>query len=412
MRILVNDHVGHPHQAQLSRALARRDHDVLHTYTTRLQTPRGGLSWRNDDPPNFAIIGINLSMPFDRYGLIKRFAQEKELGRALAFQAQKFQPDVVISANTPLEAQESLLSAARKVEAKFVFWLQDLLGIGIKNNLKKKIPLIGDAIGNYFIHLERSIMADSDAIVTITEDFIPILVRGGIPSAKIHVINNWAPLEEMPCHEKSNSWSRRHGLDKSFCFLYSGTLGLKHNPALLVELSQTFKKREHIKIVVISEGLGAEYIRDKKIALRLDNLILLPFQPFEELPLVLASADILIAILERDAGVFSVPSKVMTYLCTQRPLLLSIPAENLAARIVNNSRAGIVVPPADISGFMQASEMLAGDAELRNTLAENGYRHALSEFSIQKITDRFEEIIGNLKSPVGHHRVIQNISPL
>jgi len=31
MRILINDHAGHPFQVQLSRSLAAREHRVLHT---------------------------------------------------------------------------------------------------------------------------------------------------------------------------------------------------------------------------------------------------------------------------------------------------------------------------------------------------------------------------------------------
>ena len=43
------------------------------------------------------------------------------------------------------------------------------------------------------------------------------------------------------------------------------------------------------------------------------SLRFMGFQPFEALPDVLGSADVLVAILEADAGVFSVPSKVLSY---------------------------------------------------------------------------------------------------
>ena len=66
--------------------------------------------------------------------------------------------------------------------------------------------------------------------------------------------------------------------------------------------------------------------------------MLLPFQPYEVLPEVLASADVLLAILEPEAGVFSVPSKVLSYHCAGRPILAAIPAENLAARIIERAR--------------------------------------------------------------------------
>ena len=55
--------------------------------------------------------------------------------------------------------------------------------------------------------------------------------------------------------------------------------------------------------------------------------MLLPYQPFGRLSEVLASADVLVALLESDAGAYSVPSKVLTYLAAGRPILGAIPAE-------------------------------------------------------------------------------------
>ena len=46
MRILINDHAGHPFQVQLSRKLAERGHKVLHTYCASVQQPRGALQKR------------------------------------------------------------------------------------------------------------------------------------------------------------------------------------------------------------------------------------------------------------------------------------------------------------------------------------------------------------------------------
>ena len=392
MKILVNDHAGHPFQVQLSRSLARRGHSVLHTFTAQLQTPRGALIVKEGDPPGLEIRGIRLKQPFDRYGLFTRYSQEKELGNKLVQTCIEYKPDVVLSANTPLGAQRALLNICKRNQVKFVFWLQDLLGVGIRNNLRKRVPFLGSLIGAFFIRMEESLLARSDAVVVITEDFVPIVARAGVPDEKIHIIYNWAPLEDMPRHDKENHWSLKYGLSEKFCFLYSGTLGMKHNPELLVQLAKKFSATDDTQVVVITEGLGADYLRSRKTSLGLRNLVLLPFQPFEELPMVIATADVLVAILEPDAGVFAVPSKVLTYLCAQRPLLLALPPENLAARIVMEAEAGIVTPPTNMSGFLKAAERLRNDERLRARLAANGWRYAMKTFDIEKITDRFEAI--------------------
>lgn len=83
MRILINDYAGHPFQVQFSRALAGRGHEVLHTFCSSVQTPWGALARRPNDPSCFKVVSIALSRPFNKYGLIERFFQEKELGKLI-----------------------------------------------------------------------------------------------------------------------------------------------------------------------------------------------------------------------------------------------------------------------------------------------------------------------------------------
>jgi colanic acid biosynthesis glycosyl transferase WcaI len=125
-------------------------------------------------------------------------------------------------------------------------------------------------------------------------------------------------------------------------------------------------------------------------------LLLLPFQPFYELPQVQATADVLVAILEPDAGVFAVPSKVLTYMCAKRPLLLAVPPENLAARIVKDAGAGVVVGPADPKAFIEGAHRLMKDQQLIASMSNRGRMYAETHFDIEKITDRFEAILTSI----------------
>jgi glycosyltransferase involved in cell wall biosynthesis len=83
----------------------------------------------------------------------------------------------------------------------------------------------------------------------------------------------------------------------------------------------------------------------------------------------------------------------MTYLCARKPLLLAVPQENLAAQIVLENEAGIVVSPKDETGFINAAIKLMTHKDLRNRYAVNGRDYALKTFNIDKIADKFEAII-------------------
>jgi glycosyltransferase involved in cell wall biosynthesis len=168
---------------------------------------------------------------------------------------------------------------------------------------------------------------------------------------------------------------------------------MKHNPTLLLELARMLDRDSSGELVVVSEGAGVKWLAEQAAREELGSLRCLGFQSFEELPDVLGSADALVAILEADAGVFSVPSKVLSYLCAGRPVLLAVPKENLAAKIVVECGAGPVVEPADIRGFCAEAKHLIDSPQLRERHGRAARHYAETHFDIRHIGDRFEAIL-------------------
>lgn len=217
--------------------------------------------------------------------------------------------------------------------------------------------------------------------------------KWGVDRARTHVIENWAPIEQLPVMPRHNPWSEHHDLNDKFCILYAGTLGLKHNPELIIRLAESMRKAPHVRIIVAGEGSGIPWLKQMQEEKQLDNLKIIPFQPFNVLPQALGAADMLVALLEPEGSKYCVPSKVLTYLCSARPLLLAVTPDNLSAQIVERNNAGIVVSPEDHEAFVQAAEKLVHDAEFRLQCGRNARRYAEASFKIEEITDRFEMLI-------------------
>ena len=390
MRILLHDYSGHAFLVQLARQLARDGHQVLHVHFPGFQTPKGVLTRQPDDPPGFETRGLSLPGEFAKYSYVKRLGQELAYGRLLARTILDWKPEIVFSANSTLDPQHHAWRAARRLGVPFVFWVQDINSVAISRILGRKLPLIGHLVGARYVALERKLLRGSARAIVITEDFVPILERWGLPRARIDVVENWAPREDLPPQPRDNPWARAHGLADKLVSLYSGTIGLKHDPGLLLAAAERFRDRPDIRVVVVSEGIGADWLRANGAGL--PNLVLLPFQDFATLPQVVATGDVLMAVLEPDAGIYSVPSKVLTYLCAGRPLLAAMPAENLASRILARENAGIVVPAGDRAGFVAAAERLAGDPALRAALGRNALAYADRSFDIGAVARRIAGI--------------------
>lgn len=391
MRVLVHDYVGHPFQIQLSRELARRGHQVRHVYSLSFGSPHGRLS--SDDALHLEVVGLDVGTTVDKTRLIRRFLQERRHGQLLVESAREFGADVIVSANAPLHAQARLLTHARREGLAFVYWLQDLYGVAVARILGSRLPLIGRIIGSHFVRREVDLLNKSDAVVLITEDFRAHIGAVGSDHERCVVIHNWAPLDEVPLRPRNNEWARENDLLGKRCLVYTGTLGFKHDPGLLLAAASEFRRLDDVRVVVVSEGPAAEWLEQEARARGLENLSVLPFQPFERMPEVMGTASVLVAILSADAGAFSVPSKVLTYLCAGRPLLLSVPAENLAARTVEGIHAGVIVEPGNTGAFIEAAaELLEGNHD--TGMARRGREFAERMFDIERIADRFELVVG------------------
>lgn len=388
--MVVHDFSGHPFQVQLARQLATRGIRSTHLFCPSFLTPKGNVDDASDDVP-FQSIGVALRKPFAKYSGPQRFLQELEYGWRLSREMRRLDPDVVVSANTPLLAALVFQVAMKAQRRPVVFWQQDVYSEAMGLHLAERFGFVGRLAGRFFLAVETWLVRSSQRVVVISDAFLDTLRTWKVDPDVVDVIENWAPLDELPVRQRPNQWSERHGVrDGDVVFLYAGTLGLKHEPSLLRDVAVAFADRDDVRVIVASEGVGAQVLADDPAA---DLMELLPFQPYEDLPDMLATADVLMVLLEAEAGGFSVPSKVLTYHCAGRATLGSMPAENLASMNIVRTGSGVVVPAGDANGFVAAAVELADDPERRAEMGRAARDYAERVFDIDAITDRFEVIL-------------------
>ncbi len=391
MRILVHDYSGHPFQVELSRALAAKGHEVTHSYCAAYVSGKGHLSAEPGESLSFEPIGESITI--DKMAFGKRLLQEARLGLELARQALRLKPNVSIMSNVPIPTLMIFAFVMMIYRKPWVLWHQDVQAIAIKS-------FAGDKLGKGFLVAakgielgERWCSRRAAAIVVIADSFVDVH-RQWKSADKVTVIPNWAPLDEIYPVERHNKWSGEQGLDDVKTIVYSGTLGLKHNPELLPGLArQVIDAGTPVQLVVVNEGPAVGVLEEE--AARLDvPLKRLPFQPYERLPEVLGSGDVLVVLLEKEAGAFSVPSKTLSYLCAGRPILGLMPAENLAAQLVSEVDGCVLPPVADSLPRAAAwvSKVLA-DSEDSARIGAQSRALAEEKFALEGCANRFEEIL-------------------
>ncbi len=329
---------------------------------------------------------------FAKYSFVKRMRQEVAYGRKAACSIIAKDPAVAVISNVPLLAHSVLARKLCRAGVPMVFWHQDIYSEAIATTARKRLPVVGRIVGWMAARVERKIARRSGAVVAISPTFVSRLTSWGVGD-RTTVIPNWAPIHELPVRRPCNEWSERMGLTGHPVVLYSGTLGLKHDPGVLALISEQLAvSHPDAKVVVISEGKGRDWLEAWRREHLADNLVLLDFQPYQDLPNVMASADVLVAILEPDASRFSVPSKVLTYLCASRAIVAVLPLDNSVAEILHDHGAGIVVEPAQRDCVAGVVARLFNEEAMCLAMGRAGRAYAERTFCPNRAADRFIEI--------------------
>src|SRR5690606_27804014 len=115
---------------------------------------------------------------------------------------------------------------------------------------------------------------------------------------------------------------------------------------------------------------------------------LLPAQPRERIPALLAASDVaLISLGMSIPG--AVPSKIYEAMASSLPILLI--ADGEAAKRVNAAACGIAVPPKQLDAACNAAIQLASDANSRETFGRNARAAAETTYSRTAIAAEFNQ---------------------
>jgi len=397
MKVVLHDFSGHPFQAELSRRLADKGHDVDHVSSVQYVSGKGHLSPQPGDSATLSFTAIDLHLPFHKYAPLARLRFERVYARRWIKRLKTSRPDVVVACNLPLVSMYLFARYARRTKLPYVMWHQDIYSNALADELARRLPRpIARLGGRVFERLEAYCARNASHVVAIGEDFREVYPRWKVSDEKVSVIPNWAPLDKVFPVERTNPRSATlFRDDETLRLVYAGTIGRKHNPHLLVELLRSVRQMGiPASMVVVSEGESADELAAIAAGEPDLRLKVLPFQPADELPDVLGSADVLVALLEPHATRFSIPSKVLSYMAAGRPIAGLMPSDNPAAADID-ATGGLVVEPDDW-GVAEAAKWitaLAGDDDRIREIGDQTRRVAEQKFDAGKVAAQFETII-------------------
>jgi colanic acid biosynthesis glycosyl transferase WcaI len=302
-------------------------------------------------------------------------------------------PDVILltSPSLPACVPATLLGWLR--DCPVVLNLQDILPeAAIHVGLLKNKFLIG-----LFSTLEKFAYHSASKISVIADGFVENLLSKGVSASKIVQIPNWVDVNFIrPLPKESSSFRAANNLNGKFVVLYSGNIALTQGLETVIAAATKLRDMPDIAFVIVGEAKGLQRLRQKCEELGADNVLLLPFQPREQLPEMLAAADVGLVVQKKNVISFNMPSKIQVILASGRAIVASVPARGTAARAVKQSGGGVIVPPEDPEALAAAVLSLYKHPEKVQKLGQKSRQYAVEQYAFEQALNQYESLFDSI----------------
>ncbi|QLE56232.1 glycosyltransferase family 4 protein [Nostoc sp. TCL26-01] len=304
-----------------------------------------------------------------------------------------WRPDVILSTSPslPVCVPASLLGWLRACPV--VLNLQDILPeAAIHVGLLKNKWLI-----KVFSILEKFAYRSATKISVIADGFVDNLVSKGVSPDKIEQIPNWVDVNFIrPLPKDNNSFRAAHNLNDKFVVLYSGNIALTQGLETVIQSAAQLRHIPEISFVIAGEAKGLKRLQQYCLDCGADNVLLLPFQPREHLPEMLAAADVGLVVQKKNVISFNMPSKIQVLLASGRALIASVPDNGTAAKAVRQSGGGVVVAPENPQALTTAILDLYEHPEKTKTLGYNSRKYAIEQYAFEQALNQYEDLFDSL----------------
>ena len=223
-------------------------------------------------------------------------------------------------------------------------------------------------------------------------------IEARFPGTSTYLLSNGVDTEMFGPEHRTAESRRRLAVDlptNGACVaVYAGLHGIAQGLDQVLDAAAELRN-DKIQFVLVGEGPEKARLVARAAQMDVPNVRFLDSLSREEMPALMASADVAIVPLKlRLPG--AVPSKLYEAMGSGAPVILV--ADGESASIVNETGAGVVVPPGDVNGLARALRSLASDDVLRRRMGAAGRKAAEQRFSRRAIADRFIERLEERKA--------------
>jgi len=226
--------------------------------------------------------------------------------------------DVVIACIPTVAAGIVGKTIAKKLGIPVGLIVQDLSGAGAKQS-----GLRGGAVVSKIAHaVEGSVLHGADALVVVSPAMRDVVVTLGVPVKRITEITNYS-ARAIANVDRTSARAKFGWASNDFVVIHTGNMGAKQDLENVVRASDALAGDPQIKIYLV--GHGNQEANLKALCAGKINIAVLPAVSDADYSALLSAADLLLVNERSTQMEMSLPSKLTSYLYSERPVIAAVP---------------------------------------------------------------------------------------
>ena len=192
--------------------------------------------------------------------------------------------------------------------------------------------------------LEKFLYARATHILVNSPAYREYMLAKGVPERKVTYIAYGTDVDMFNPNVDGSSIRAELGMQDKFVVLYAGALGQANDIDTILRAAQHLNGEDKIRFVLFGDGKERARLQVDAERMKLSNVVFAGVRPKKEMPGIVASADVCLAILQ-DIPMFrtTYPNKVFDYMAAGRATVLVI--DGVSRQLIESSNGGAFVQP-------------------------------------------------------------------
>ncbi len=218
--------------------------------------------------------------------------------------------------------------------------------------------------------LEKFLYARATHILVNSPAYKEYMIGKGVPEKKITFIPYGTDVDMFNPQVDGSSIRADLGLQNKFVVLYAGALGQANDIDTILRAAERLKQYDKIHFVLFGDGKERPRLQNEAERKNLSNVIFAGVRPKKDMPRVVASADVCLAILQ-DIPMFrtTYPNKVFDYMAAGRATVLVI--DGITRELIESSYGGVFVQPNDDETLAETILDLSKNVDIVQQMGQN-----------------------------------------